>query len=966
MQGDLLKGLNSAQLKAATYPPNTSLQILAGPGSGKTRVLTTRIAHLITNCHLPPNSICAVTFTNKAANEMKERLTKLLGKERTAQLKLGTFHSLCARFLRKYSKQVSVPDNFTVCDAGESKKMITSILKEYSDTMAHRGLSLEPSACASMISKAKSRGQSAKDYLSDALIKSSSKETDEPATLEVLVGKVYQGYEAALRRINALDFDDLLIYGVKLFTTHKECVLWCRHILVDEFQDTNVTQYELMLAIGTARCVTIVGDPDQSIYGWRSAEVKNLEKMRTDFPNTFQIFLEENYRSTASILEASLAIRINKSLYTAHPSGITPILYQVNDENEESRFIAIEIKRLVANMGGILRWGDFSILLRYNALSRNLEKAFQNERIPCRILGGHKFFERLEVKDLLAYLQLIDNPIFGPAFIRVVNVPGRGIGEKTLNDLTKRAEDSGKSYLELLEGIYDMRLTDQKPSVRKKIAPFVHVIRTLRAFQYEEHLKKTQQDWETRWENVKELISFAKEIEEQMAKDREAARASGVIDELEVEDTTPLRQFLQASMLSSEGDNESEEDANDKVTITTCHSAKGLEWPVVFIPSADSSTYPFIRSEDEDEERRLLYVACTRAKSMLYLTRTTSRKVAGDVKQKQLSKFIANILDKNHKDGKRATFIQHLPHFEEEDREIISSVLGRPTPEDNKVQEMLGEFLRLGREVPYNIVWRPASQNDPSPQPSVQHSHMQFPQQTFDATFTRPTFNPEPTFSRPSFNTSMPSLYRPNVVTPFSTNEQGRATNSAPAPAPKPKSSTSKQGQETQKAPSNMMTNWLGQKPKSKNQSSTVTPSVAGPSRQYHTNKPKSHASSLPSHPVQPPTSIPPTSVSSSKPERPPTSTSSSLRTNASLPSNTVTTISKTPLQMVSNQPRPTVTPANPPPALNITNYQASNRPTAVASGTLAATGVKRRLGVGRATAGYSNKKFKPPVASTS
>ncbi|KAH6909099.1 ATP-dependent DNA helicase pcra [Coprinopsis sp. MPI-PUGE-AT-0042] len=777
MEVNFIDALNEVQKKAATYSPNTSLQILAGPGSGKTRVLTSRIAYLIINCHLPPKAICAVTFTNKAANEMRERLTKLIGKDRTSQLKLGTFHSICARYLRQYAKEAGVPDNFTVCDANESKKMITHLMKGYQEVLTERGFSLEPAGCASMISKAKSKGLSAKDYLAQALAVVGGTEASAPGSLEVVVGKIYVEYEAALRRINALDFDDLLVYGVKLFTNHQECAIWCKHILVDEFQDTNITQYELMRKIGLARCITIVGDPDQSIYGWRSADVGNLSKMRRDFPNTAQILLEENYRSTGAILQASLAIvsqdkkRIDKSLFTSHPSGVTPVLYQVENEYEESAFIAIEIKRMVASMGGALRWGDFAVLLRFNALSRNIEKALQNEKIPYRVLGGHKFFERLEVKDMLAYLQLIDNPVFGPAFNRVINVPGRGIGEKTLNDISRRADECGKGHLELLEAIYERKLPDQKPAIRKKISSFIEVIKALRQYaeegmgpadllrklvdlsKYEEHLRKTQQDWETRMENVKELVSFAKEMEEQNQREKMAAELAAVRtgEVVEEDELSPLRQFLQVSMLSSEGDNDSEEDSKEKVTITTCHSAKGLEWPAVIVPSVDSSTYPFSRSEDEDEERRLLYVGCTRAKSLLYLTRAKSRMVAANVKQKTLSKFVVNVLESDQKQGKGPSFIQHLPHLEKEDRDVICKVLGRPAPDERDVESMMNDFYKLGRDVPQNTVWRPIGANIPESDYLAKPSPPERRPEDFPRSYlTNLTF--EPTFGRPSLS----------------------------------------------------------------------------------------------------------------------------------------------------------------------------------------------------------------------
>lgn len=966
-EASFLLALNEEQLRAATHNPSSTLQILAGPGSGKTRVLTSRIAHLILNCHIPPSAICAVTFTNKAANEMRERLTKLLGKTRVSQLKMGTFHSLCARFLRKFAKLVDIPDNFTVCDAGESKKIITALLKTREKDLKARGLTLEPGQCASLISKAKSRCLSAEDYLEEAKAHMHSKTSspDIPSSLETVVGEVYVQYEATLRRNSALDFDDLLIYGVKLFSGHPLTVSWCQHILVDEFQDTNITQYELMRSIAeSARCITIVGDPDQSIYGWRAAEVENLAKMRRDFPNTAQVFLEENYRSTASILDASLEIvsqdtkRINKSLYTAHPDGISPVLYQVQKEQEEAAFIAIEIKRLVAQMGGSFRWGDFAILLRYNALSRNLESALQREGIPHRILGGHRFFERLEVKDVLAYLQLVDNPAFSPAFLRVINVPGRGIGEKTLLEIQQRAEKAEKSPLQLLEGIFDMRLPDNKPSIRKKITTFVQVMRKLQKsakegmgpsdlisqlldlVQYEDHLRKTQPDWETRWENVKELITFAKEVEEQNLRDAATREASADVSSLDVE-MSPLRQFLQVSMLSSAGDNDTEESSQDKVTITTCHSAKGLEWPVVMIPSVDASTYPFIRSEDEDEERRLLYVACTRAKALLYLTRSTTRMVAGDQKTRGLSKFIQAIMENCATQNKMPLFRQHVPHLELEDRAIICNVLQRPEPVESEVEGMVEGFRRLGREHPPQILWTPAGQ----PLNPVQATWPFAPSLAHAASASNPIHSlPLPTFGRPV----VPHLARSSATS---------ARSIAPCDESRSSALPSYREPTTQPLPpvtvvpaSSFSSHTLRKEPSP----ASFQPASSRPSKPIFssTEETSTHMTNAARSGTRTPQSKrafdlavarPPVAQDRSKVFQPSGNASISRRPlTGQLPT--------PPLVKDNSTPKPLAAPTPPPPSTN----------------TVAATapqGVKRRLGMApRAAGGYSNKKFKAPT----
>ncbi|KAF9468047.1 UvrD-helicase-domain-containing protein [Collybia nuda] len=668
------------------------------------QVLTSRIAYLILTHSIPPSSICAVTFTNKAAKEMKERLVKLLGKQHTSEVRMGTFHALCAIFLRKYGKLVGLKENFTICDADESKKIIAALLKSHKAILEEKGISVKESSILSIISRAKAKGQDSSRLL--AHLRSKILETKRtqtvksapPNDIDYLATDIYEQYEKILRRNNALDFDDLLLFGVKLFSEHQSTVAWCKHLLVDEFQDTNTTQYELMEALASNRCVTIVGDPDQSIYGWRSAEIGNLAKMRESFLGTEFIFLEQNYRSTAAILNASLAIvsqdktRIQKSLHTTHPVGMAPLLRFFPTEHAEATFIAVEIKRVVAHMGGVLSWGDFVVLLRFNALSRTIESALQKEGIPSKVLGGHKFFDRLEIKNILAYLQLVDNPSFNPALVRAINTPSRGIGEKTLQEISSRAEKIKLSQLQVIEGICDNRFPDIRPAGKHKFAPFVKIVRSLRDFAeqgtspgdlirhvvefigYEDHLKKTQPDWESRWENVQELITFASEVENDILKP----------DSFQ---DTPLRSFLQASMLSSEGDNQSEDDNKEKVTISTCHAAKGLEWPVVIIPAVEQGTFPFHRTNDVEEERRLLYVACTRAQSLLYLLHTIKRKVAGETKTKELSEFVSAVTKQNP-----TLFTTLKPRFEPPDRAVISAVLGRPLPDDIEVSYRVTEL----------------------------------------------------------------------------------------------------------------------------------------------------------------------------------------------------------------------------------------------------------------------------------
>ncbi|KAH7884318.1 P-loop containing nucleoside triphosphate hydrolase protein [Phlebopus sp. FC_14] len=706
MKHGFLSSLNSEQAQCVEHSPTVPLQILAGPGSGKTRVLTSRIAYLILHHGLNPASICAVTFTNKAANEMRTRLVNILGKK-TNEIKLGTFHSICARFLRKYGHMVGVETNFTVCDSEESKKIVANLLKDH---FTSSELTIKEGLVSSMISKAKAKGDRPRDMYRHAAKGAKSKL---PKPLQHLVADVYEEYENFLRQNNSLDFDDLLVFGVRLFTENPQHTKWCRHVLVDEFQDTNIIQYELMCCIAAAsRCVTVVGDPDQSIYGWRSAEVGNLARMQNDFANVKQIFLELNYRSAGSILDASMRIiaqdkaRIPKVLRTSHPFGPQPMLRSFPTENDEASFIAHEINRMMAQTGDMLSYSDFAVLLRFNALSRTIESALQRDRIPNQILGGHKFFERTEIKDLLAYLQLVDNPQFEPAFSRAVNVPSRGIGEKALGEIISRAKKLKASPLSVVERICDLRIPDVRLAVKRKVAPFVSTIRTLRKLategtepselitklldmiSYEQHLKETQSDWEMRWENVQELINFASE--DIGGGDGEFLVQSPGTD---VANVTPLRRFLQASMLSSDGD-KSSENGNEKVVITTCHAAKGLEWPVVFIPAVEKGTFPFYRAEDTEEERRLLYVACTRAQTMLYLTHSLGRKTAGQMQGKDVSEFVSGLRDRNP-----PVFSIKPPILSQYDRKLIAMILGREArlPSEEDIRRRMTTFQASAR-----------------------------------------------------------------------------------------------------------------------------------------------------------------------------------------------------------------------------------------------------------------------------
>ncbi|KAK7050941.1 ATP-dependent DNA helicase srs2 [Paramarasmius palmivorus] len=1003
-----LASLNPAQLSAVTHQPSVPLQILAGPGSGKTKVLTSRIAHLILHHKLSPASICAVTFTNKAANEMKQRLAKLIGKDNMIQVRMGTFHALCALFLRKYATVVGLADNFTICDADESKKIIGTLLKAHKGKLDEKEITLKDHTVQSMISKAKAKSLSAKQYgdiVHERIHANATGTRSISDEIDLVVAAVYEEYEKQLRRSNSLDFDDLLVYGLKLFMQHKRAVSWCKHVLVDEFQDTNTTQYELMRAIAVARCVSIVGDPDQSIYGWRSAEVGNLEKMRKDFPGTHQILLEQNYRSTSSILKASLSIveqdqyRIKKTLHASHPSGATPVLLEFLHEQAEAAGIAAEIKRVIAYSGGLLGFGDFVVLLRFNALSRAIESALQKEGIPNRVLKGHKFFERLEVKDLLAYLQLVDNPSFVPAFTRIVNVPARGVGDKTLQELLAQAEKQKISPLELAEKIIDGRTPDIKPPVKRKLSSFVSAIRSIRKFSlegassavlirnlyevidYEGHLRKTQPDWESRWENVQELVTFASDLDTDI-------NSNYVAEEGNTD--TPLRLFLQASMLSSEGDNENSEEDMNKVTISTCHAAKGLEWPVVIIPAVEDGAFPFYRSEDKEEERRLLYVACTRAQCLLYIYHSRTRKIGGDPKPRDLSTFISAVTLKNDK-----LFTEQLPAITAQERAIFAGMLDRPDIPDELVQIAVDEYISktakrqekaalptwlenpdriadLVRDTRFTsssallISSSPSSCGAPAAFAHDAEDMNMFysgASQSFQPEDVQQTKRKLGSFSRPvaepsivgnlRVHSTQPTLTSQNLYRFMSRTESHRS-NSSDSRSSTPEIMLQASGPVHVYAKASPT-----QMPKSNNQNRSLNPPVRlTPQSHDYTQKAKAipyqgapewSAGSTPA-PLQTASN----GLLSSR-QRPEAKSSISQSQSSS-----------TPRSFASSKPLPcSLVPSGPPIPLPTQKPSTQTAPmtAATSSGVASAPtiGVKRRLGMGHGTSGYTNKKFKPP-----
>ncbi|KDE07224.1 hypothetical protein MVLG_02447 [Microbotryum lychnidis-dioicae p1A1 Lamole] len=737
---EYLVELNTTQLAAVTADLG-SLQILAGPGSGKTKVLTSRVAYLLQHYKIQPQHLVVVTFTNKAANEMKTRLALLVDKETVDSIIMGTFHSVCVRYLRRYGRRIGIRNDFTVADRDDclaiaKRAVVTAKCPE--DLRKE----LNPKYLLDVITKCKATGLSPRAY------RAQGDSTDYFKAREKTdaIANIYQVYEDELAKDNALDFDDLLVRGLELVRKHKSIVSDIQSVLIDEFQDTNAIQYDFVTTIARGcQSLTIVGDPDQSIYGWRNAEVGNLERMVNDFKPVKQIFLEENYRSTGAILGAALAVvrqdsnRIQKGLKATHGAGSSVVLHCASNAYEEATFIAAQIKHLVAHTGNLVDYGDVAVLLRYGALSRNIEVALQKTGIPSRMVGGHKFFDRAEVKDMISYLQLVDNPSYTAAFVRVVNTPLRGIGDKTIRDIIAQARLKNLSAFELCNklanGSGQVSLTSKQ---KNGIKFFVGLILELQrkahegatvpdlidaltvSLNYQAHLEKSQgPDAKDRWENVEELKAFATVVAEEhpegvdnlvLPEDEDfeevAIPAKGKAEDADDDASTstrsapvltgtktdnPLRTFLAVSMLATDSEtNEVKENSKQrKVTLSTCHAAKGLEWPIIFVPACEDGIYPFYRCRKDEEiaeERRLLYVAITRAQGFCTLTHCQQRMAGADMAQRDLTPFLKSVA-KTYP----TLFVPKLQKIGADTRQAMAKVLGREPPDEAETARLIEE-----------------------------------------------------------------------------------------------------------------------------------------------------------------------------------------------------------------------------------------------------------------------------------
>jgi DNA helicase-2/ATP-dependent DNA helicase PcrA len=653
-QSDLLAGLNEPQQLAVTTTDGPVL-ILAGPGSGKTRVITHRIAYLVQSKHVSPWRILAVTFTNKAAKEMRERLETLVGINESKEMTLGTFHAICARVLRieaDYLAPIGLNKSFVIFDTDDQSTLVKQAIKALDlDEKQYRPITIQ-----SMISRAKN------DLLSpDQMAELASK------YLEEVAARVYKQYQKLLRANNGVDFDDLLMLTEQLWRREPEVLRkyqarW-HYIHVDEFQDCNLPQYKLirLLGFGTDERheglgnVCVVGDEDQMIYTWRGASAENVLRFERDFPLTKIIMLEQNYRSTQTILDAAQNVvqrnrlRKDKRLWTDLGAGEKIILHEAFDEDDEGLYTAREIKRLQAR-GDIDKLGDVAVMYRTNAQSRALEEQFLRANIPYKVIGSRKFYERKEIKDMLAYLRLLANPNDDLSMQRVINVPNRKIGPKTLGELQRWANDKHISLHDAVQQInehptlgkaakfalsnFGELLVDFNNAIEELNLPEL-LDRIAERSGYGPELRETPEG-EERWSNVLELRRVAE-------------------DYSAIETQTALELFLENVALvggadtTQTGENGTliKEEHNDAVTLITLHAAKGLEYPVVFIVGMDEGSLPHSRSVDKpeqlEEERRLAYVGFTRAMRRLYLIRAYRRSYFGESQVTEPSRFLEDI-----------------------------------------------------------------------------------------------------------------------------------------------------------------------------------------------------------------------------------------------------------------------------------------------------------------------------------
>lgn len=638
LKEDLLKGLNKEQKEAVQHTEGPLL-IMAGAGSGKTRVLTHRIAYLIKEKSVAPRNILAITFTNKAAREMKSRVSKLVGPEGD-YMWVSTFHSMCVRILRRDIDRIGYNSNFTILDSSDQLSVVKQVLRNLNiDTKQ-----FEPRAMLNRISGAKNELITPEEFSEHV-----------GNFYDRQVAKVYDAYQKMLRKNQSLDFDDLIMETIHLFKRVPEVLEYYQrrfqYIHVDEYQDTNHAQYYLVKQLATRfQNICVVGDSDQSIYRWRGANIENILTFEKDYPNTRTILLEQNYRSTKSILDAANHViehnagRKPKKLWTDNPDGNKINYYQGATEQEEALFITDKIQELIREEG--YTPGDMAILYRTNAQSRAIEDTLMKSGVSYQMVGGTKFYDRKEIKDLIAYLRLIMNPNDDLSFERVVNEPKRGIGKTSVERLRAYAAANDISFY---QAVKEVDFTGVSKRAANALADFGELIKTLSQQQefltatdmveavlkrsgYEEALENERTiEAQSRLENLEEFMTVTKDFEEKN------------------EDDKTLIAFLTDLALVADIDQVDEEDPDqeEKITLMTLHAAKGLEFPVIFLIGMEENVFPHSRSmfeeEEMEEERRLAYVGITRAEKQLYVTHAKMRTLFGRTNMNPISRFINEI-----------------------------------------------------------------------------------------------------------------------------------------------------------------------------------------------------------------------------------------------------------------------------------------------------------------------------------
>ena len=624
--------LNPSQ-QEAVETTGGPLLIIAGPGSGKTRVITNRIAHLVTNCGVSPDNIMAVTFTNKAAREMRIRIQEIMGSA-CAGLTVGTFHAICCRILRADGKVVGLTPGFVIYDDDDQVNLIKQTLQE---------LKLDPKqytprSIQSSISVAKSR-----------LLTEQSHAESVSSYFEEIVQRVYQRYQSLLSMSDAVDFDDILLKTVQLFQANPEILARYQeqyiHLLVDEFQDTNMAQFELVkLLAAKHRNLCAVGDPDQSIYSWRCADVRNLLSFNKEYPDATVVMLDQNYRSTKTILKAatqvisSNAMHKEKDLWTENAEGKPVVMSECLNEKDEAQKVISIIDKLVQHDG--LSYGDCAVLYRINAQSRALEEGLMRFGVPYKLVGGTRFYRRQEIRDIIAYLRVVHNAHDSISLARIINTPGRGIGQGTLAKLQTRASENGESLYDALA--HTAKRTDLAARASNALSRFLELIDGIIARStelalpelIEEILLRTSyraylmehDDGEERWENVQELKTVA-------------------VDYADLAPKAALPVFLEKVSLVSDTDEMN--GTSDVVTLITLHQAKGLEFPAVFMIGMEDGVLPHRKSFEDpaamEEECRLCYVGMTRAQRYLFLSRAHRRNLFGNGLANPPSRYIERI-----------------------------------------------------------------------------------------------------------------------------------------------------------------------------------------------------------------------------------------------------------------------------------------------------------------------------------